>query len=90
MRFRCCPPAKPGAASVSPKKRVGGGGLSRTPAPSVRGATTGGSAKRNPLADVDCDDEVEEVSERVLELRRGYADDDDPEDEGDDDELEQM
>ena len=36
------------------------------------------------------DDEVEEVSERVLELRRGYADDDDPEDEGDDDELEQM
>ncbi len=36
------------------------------------------------------DDEVEEVSERVLELRRGYADDDDPEDDGDDDELEQM
>jgi hypothetical protein len=36
------------------------------------------------------DDEVEEVSERVLELRRGYADDDDPEDESDDDELEQM
>jgi hypothetical protein len=26
----------------------------------------------------------------VLELRRGYADDDDPEDESDDDELEQM
>ena len=35
------------------------------------------------------DDEVEEVSERVLELRRGYADEDDPEDD-DDDELEQM
>lgn len=67
MRFRCCPPAKPGAASVSPKKRVGGGGLSRTPAPSVRGATTGGSAKRNPLADVDCDDEVEE------EIARAFA-----------------
>ena len=36
------------------------------------------------------DDEVEEVSERMLELRRGYADEDDPEDEDDDDELEQM
>jgi hypothetical protein len=36
------------------------------------------------------DDEVEEVSERMLELRRGYADEDDPEEEDDDDELEQM
>ena len=35
------------------------------------------------------DDEVEEVSERVLELRRGYADEVDEDDE-DDEELEQI
>ena len=36
------------------------------------------------------DDEVEEVAERVLELRRGYADDDADDTDDDDEELEQI
>jgi hypothetical protein len=36
------------------------------------------------------DDEVEEVAERVLELRRGYADDDAGDTDDDDEELEQI
>eukprot|EP01043_Picozoa_sp_COSAG02_P086997 COSAG02_NODE_24350_length_690_cov_39363.817259_1_plen_160_part_10 len=74
MRFRCCPPAKAGAA-VASKKRVGGGSvLSRKSTSSVTRSSAGkagGAAKRdqkrNPLADVDCDDEVEE------EIARAFA-----------------
>lgn len=74
MRFRCCPPAKAGAG-VASKKRVGGGSApSRAATSSVTRASAGkagGGAKRdqkrNPLADVDCDDEVEE------EIARAFA-----------------
>lgn len=74
MRFRCCPPAKAGASSATPKKRIGGGSaLSRTASSGAKraGGNTGGAKKRdpkrNPLADVDCDDEVEE------EIARAFA-----------------
>ena len=70
MRFRCCPPAKAGGPAAAGAKK-GGSSLSRSTSGGAKrpGAKTGlkRDPKRNPLADVDCDDEGEE------EIARAFA-----------------
>ena len=63
MRFHCCPPEKKGGALATPKKG-GTVGRSSGAGKGLRGSK-GKAKSKNPMADVECEDEIEEHPQDV-------------------------
>ena len=64
MRFHCCPPEKKGALATP--KKGGTVGRSSGAGKGLRGSK-GKAKSKNPMADVECEDEIEE------EIARAFA-----------------
>ena len=63
MRIQCCPPEKKGGALATPKKG-GTVGRSSGAGKGLRGSK-GKAKSKNPMADVECEDEIEEHPQDV-------------------------
>ena len=64
MRITCCPPEKKGGALATPKK---GGTVGRSSGAAGKGlrGSKGKAKSKNPMADVECEDEIEENPQDV-------------------------
>ena len=76
MRFHCCPPEKKGALATP--KKGGTVGRSSGAGKGLRGSK-GKAKSKNPMADVECEDEIEEeiqeepMAQQPARMRRWHT-----------------